>query len=135
MLVRWSLRWGLWKSKILHSQWEFKERLHSAASKGEMTARFSCLRGEISGVPVKWQDVETPTQEWALLTTLWGSRTRTDRRHKEESGRRDWAEERSDGTVVNPPTWQWDPAEYIKWNGGRFGSRETDWCFVFFCLN
>lgn len=89
-----------------------------------MTVRHSCHTGEISCVPVKWQEVETPTQRWDLLTTHWGSRKRNERQNKKESDRRDWAEERSDGTVVNPPTRQWDPGEYIKWKAGRFGRKK-----------
>ena len=88
-------------------------------------------RGGISGVPVKWQDVETPTQNWDLLTKHRGSRNWNDRQCKEESDRRDWEEERSDGTVVNPPTQHWDPTEYIKWNGGRFGSKGNRLTFCF----
>lgn len=113
---------------MLESQWKVKERLDiTQFQRGEMKTRYSCPKGEISGVPVKWQDMETPTQEWDPLTTRWGWRNRNDRQNKEESDRRDWEEERSDGTVVNPPTQYWDPAEYIKWNGGRFGSKETNW--------
>lgn len=47
----------------------------------------------------------------------------TDRIRKSLTGE----EERSDGTVLNPPTQDWDSAEYVKWNRGRLGSK---FCFL-----